>query len=125
MPDFAKESDAVDVQHVRLYDGKGLVGVRQFPFGQAPKPANFVVYVIPPHASEGVHVHGPDESSGAYDEYYYVVSGRGRMEIDGRLVTVSEGDHIHTPMGVRHGIENTDENESLKVFLTYIRRDPV
>jgi len=125
MPGFSKQSDRDGMRHGPLYGGKGEVGMRHFPFDGAPFPAHFVVYDIPPQAGEGVHVHGPqDPATGFYDEYYYIVSGHGRMEIDGQVVEVGEGDFIHAPLGVRHGIENLSPAGHLKVFLTYIRRDP-
>lgn len=125
MSGFSKQSDRDGMRYQPLYGGKGEVGMRHFPFGGAPFPAHFVVYDIPPGAGEGAHIHGlADPATGAYDEYYYVVSGSGRMEIDGQFVGVMEGDLIHAPLGVRHGIENLSPDRHLKIFLTYIRRDP-
>ena len=106
-----------------VHKGKGKIGVRFFPFDGASLPARFLTYDIPPGASEGVHVHRlGDTVEGAYDEYYYVVSGSGRMEIDGKLVPIVAGDHVHTPLGVAHGVENTSQTEMLKIFLTFIVR---
>jgi quercetin dioxygenase-like cupin family protein len=107
-----------------IHGGKGTVRIKRFPFNGNASPANFIIYDIPPGASEGVHTHHLDDRNkeGPFDEYYYIVSGRGHMEIDGQRVPVSAGDHIHTPLDVAHGIENTDAKENLKVFLTFIRR---
>jgi len=125
MPGFSKQSDREEMRHQTLYGGKGQVGTRHFPFDGAPFPAHFVVYDIPPGAGEGAHVHGPaDPATGFYDEYYYVVSDQGRMEIDGEVVEIGEGDLVHAPLGVRHGVENLSSDQHLKIFLTYIRRDP-
>jgi mannose-6-phosphate isomerase-like protein (cupin superfamily) len=120
---FALESDGVETVRVKaLHQGKGEVAVRHFGFGGAAAPANFVAYDIPPGASEGVHVHGVGLPTGAYDEYYYVVAGSGTMQIDGRPVAVKAGDHVHAPMGMRHGIENTSAQDPLRVLLTFIAR---
>jgi mannose-6-phosphate isomerase-like protein (cupin superfamily) len=44
------------------------------------------------------------------------------MEIDGKIVAVAKGDHVHTPLEVAHGVENTHPTENLRVFLTFIKR---
>jgi mannose-6-phosphate isomerase-like protein (cupin superfamily) len=65
----------------------------------------------------------PSISSGQSDEFYYVISGSGEMEIDGEKVPVTAGDHIFTPNGVAHGIENTTAEGDLKVYLLAVKRD--
>ena len=104
------------------HEGKGTLRVRKFGFANAQRPAGFLIYDIPPGASEGVHLHGFGLSTGAYDEYYYVVSGMGQMEIDGKIVPVGPGDYVHTPLGVKHGIENIHQSDNLRVHLTFINR---
>jgi quercetin dioxygenase-like cupin family protein len=59
---------------------------------------------------------------GSFDEYYYIISGQGQMEIDGQVVAVAKGDHVHTPLEVAHGVEDTHPTENLRVFLTFIKR---
>jgi len=122
---FTKDTDVGTLKHFAgIHEGKGTVGLKLFPFQGATAPANFIVYDIPPGASEGVHVHHLDDRNnlGPYDEYYYIVSGQGAMQIDGKVVPVAAGDHVHTPLEVSHGIENTHQSEHLKVFLTFIHR---
>lgn len=117
------DTDSIEIRN-RLHKGKGSVGIRFFPFSNDPAPAHFLIYDIPPNASEGTHTHSHgDANEGAFDEYYYIVSGKGQMEIGDRIVPVKAGDFIHTPLGTKHGIENTSPMENLKVFLTYIKRD--
>jgi quercetin dioxygenase-like cupin family protein len=102
-----------------VYGGKGSISVELFSFGRAPAPANFLIYDLPPGSSEGVHVHRlGDQTKGSYDEYFYIVSGTGQMEIDGKAVRVEAGNHICVPLDVQHGIENTPSTEHLRVFLT-------
>jgi hypothetical protein len=63
--------------------GKGAIDVKFF-FREegAPKPALILIYTIPPGAGEGVHVHKPgDAKLGSGDEFYYIISGRGEMEV--------------------------------------------
>jgi oxalate decarboxylase/phosphoglucose isomerase-like protein (cupin superfamily) len=122
---FAKEveSDGM-VEITGIHHGKGTGRARLFRFGGASAPAYFLIYDLPPGASEGVHVHYLDDRNkeGSFDEYYYIISGRGQMEIDGKIVAVTQGDHVHTPLEVAHGVENTHPSENLRVFLTFIQR---
>jgi mannose-6-phosphate isomerase-like protein (cupin superfamily) len=107
-----------------IHEGKGKAKVKFFPFNGAPAPAHFIIYELPPGASEGVHTHFLDDRNkqGSFDEYYYIISGQGQMEIDGQVVAVAKGDHVHTPLEVAHGVENTHPTENLRVFLTFIKR---
>ena len=122
---FTKDREADGTVGITGYHrGKGRIKTKWFRFDQAPAPASFMVYDLPPGSSEGVHVHFLDNRNkeGSFDEYYYIISGQGRMEIDGEMVPVAKGDHVHTPLGVAHGVENTHETDTLRVFLTFIKR---
>jgi len=122
---FSKDSETVGlVEMSNIRSGNGKILVKFFQFDQAPVPENFLIYELAPGASEGVHVHFLDNrnNEGSFDEYYYVISGQGQMEIDGQVVRVAAGDHIHTPLGVAHGIENTHGTVNLRVLLTFVRR---
>jgi oxalate decarboxylase/phosphoglucose isomerase-like protein (cupin superfamily) len=122
---FTKDSEANGMVEVTgIHEGKGKGKIKFFRFDGAPAPAHFIIYDLPPGASEGVHVHFLDNRNeeGSFDEYYYFISGQGQMEIDGEAVAVAKGDHIHTPLEVAHGVENTHPTENLRVFLTFIRR---
>lgn len=123
-PRFKLEPGAQGFQNFQaVHEGLGSIDVRMFDFGDAPSPANFLIYDIPVGASEGVHLHNlTDPKLGAFDEYYYIIEGRGRMMIDGEPVLVSAGDHVHAPLDSWRGIENIDSADRLKVFLTYIDR---
>ncbi|MGH6696670.1 cupin domain-containing protein [Sphingopyxis sp.] len=106
-----------------VHEGLGELDVRLFDFGGAAAPANFMIYDIPPGASEGVHLHNlSDPALGAYEEYYYIVEGRGVMTIDGEGFPVTAGDHVFAPLDSWRGIANKDGTGNLKVFLTYIDR---
>ncbi len=43
------------------------------------------------------------------EEFYYVLRGRGRMEIDGEVETVGPGDAVLIPAGAWHQITAEDE----------------
>lgn len=106
-----------------VHEGLGSIDVRLFDFGGAAAPANFLVYDIPVGASEGVHLHNlSDPKLGPYEEYYYIIEGRGRMTIDAEKFPVVAGDHVFAPLDSWRGIENIDAEASLKIFLTYIDR---
>ncbi len=123
-PKFTVESGNQNIRSFRgVHEGLGSIDLRIFDFSGASAPAHFLIYDIPPGASEGVHVHNlADPKLGAFDEYYYIIEGRGKMMIDDEPLMVGAGDHVHTPLDVSHGIENIDERRRLKVFLTYIDR---
>ena len=122
---FLKDSDQENVlRYDRVYNGKGAINVKFFFHEEGfPNPARILIYTIPPGASEGVHIHMPgDAKSGSFDEFYYVISGSGEMEIEGEKVPVTAGDHVFAPNGVAHGIENTSANGDLKVYLLAVMR---
>lgn len=122
---FTKDSEVGGMVEITgIHNGKGKVKTKFFRFDGAPAPAHFIIYDLPPGASEGVHVHFLDNRNGegSFDEYYYFISGQGQMEIGGEIVAVAKGDHIHTPLEVAHGVENRHPTEHLRVFLTFIKR---
>lgn len=123
-PTFTKDDESAMREVKAIHHGKGTTRTKWFRFANTPWPAHFMVYDLPPGASEGVHTHFLDDRNkeGAYDEYYYIISGQGQMEIDGAVVPVKMGDHIHTPLEVAHGVENTHATENLRVFLTFVQR---
>ena len=85
-PGVSVESEAAVARpYPNIHGGNGTISVRYFPFDQQPMPAHFVIYEIPPGASEGVHTHHlGDNVQGPFDEYYYIIEGEGEMPIDGR-----------------------------------------
>jgi len=119
------ENDARNVvRRHHVYDGKGAIDITFF-FREAghPQPALLLLYNIPPGASEGVHTHRPgDARVGSYDEFYYILEGRGEMQIAGETIAVEAGDHIFTPNEVAHGIENTS-TKLLRVYVVAVARD--
>jgi mannose-6-phosphate isomerase-like protein (cupin superfamily) len=124
--EFTSDPDHRSLIHYPgVHGGKGAIDVKFFfREEEAPKPALLLIYNIPPGASEGVHTHNRgDIKMGSFDEFYYILSGRGDMQIDGTTVPVAPGDHIFTPNGVAHGIENTSAKDDLRVYLVAMTRD--
>src|SRR5262245_17439518 len=111
------------IHYPHVHEGKGTIDIRFFfrADGYA-RPALLLIYSIPPGSSEGVHTHRlGDEKLGSFDEFYYIIEGSGTMEIAGETVPVVAGDHVFTPNGVAHGIENTSDS-LLKVYLVAMIR---
>ena len=60
---------------------------------------------LPPGGSTERHYHKESE------EFYFITSGVGKMEIDGETVDVKPGDAILIPPGAWHQITALDEGE--------------
>src|SRR5688572_25979525 len=72
-PTFTKDSEANGMVEVAgIHQGKGKGNIKFFRFDGTPAPAHFIIYDLPPGASEGVHVHFLDNRNqeGSFDEYY-------------------------------------------------------
>ncbi len=107
--------------------GPGSVTIRHFRFDGKGAPTRFLILEIPPGAAEGSHVHYADDRNGmgAYDEFYYVIAGRGLVTLGNETHPVAAGDYWHAPLDSARGLANADPVEILKVHLTVILRDPV
>lgn len=67
--------------------------------------------IIPPKSTIGYHEHIDNE------EIYYIISGKGLMEVDGKVKTVTSGDAVITHGGSKHGlINNSSKNLHIIVF---------
>ncbi len=69
--------------------------------------------VIPPGASIGVHRHEGDE------EYYFIISGRGVMTLDGERHEVGPGDIGAVFPGGEHGLANTSD-EDMRIIVVSV-----
>ena len=61
--------------------------------------------ILPPGTSVGVHKHESDE------EYYYVLSGKGVMTLDGEQYEVRAGDVTAVFPNGTHGLENRSADD--------------
>ncbi|MDB5136825.1 MAG: cupin protein [Mucilaginibacter sp.] len=52
------------------------------------------------------------------DEVYYIISGTGEMNMNGKLFTVKAGDAILTRPGSSHGLKQTGK-EDLAIIISY------
>jgi glyoxylate utilization-related uncharacterized protein len=105
--------------------GAGSVIVRHFRFDGGAAPARFLILEIPPGAAEGVHTHYADDRNGigAYDEFYYIIAGKGLMTLGSDTFPVAAGDYLHAPLDIARGLANADSEHPLKVHLTVVLRD--
>lgn len=105
--------------------GPGSVTVRHFRFAGKGAPARFLILEIPPGAGEGSHTHFADDrnATGAYEEFYYVISGRGIATLGEETYPVATGDYWHAPLDVARGLANADPVDPLKVHLTVVLRE--
>lgn len=90
-----------EVRSIRLYSQEDF-----------ESPVRFLYYVEIPHgASIGCHSHKEDE------EMYIVLSGFGRMTVDGEVRVVKAGDTIKNKPFGSHGLHNhSDEDLKLLIF---------
>jgi uncharacterized cupin superfamily protein len=97
----------------RCHDGVGaLQCIRVLQGGaKAGRHLNFLHDdILPPGTSIGLHRHKDDE------EYYYIVSGRGTMTLDGRRIPVRAGDITAVLPGGEHGLEN-DSDADMRIIV--------
>ena len=68
------------------------------------------VLEVPPGASLLLHHHEPEET-------YYVLSGRGRMRIDGSESALGPGSAVFIPSNARHAVRCTGREPLVIVFV--------
>lgn len=105
---FARASFADVVAH----DGSGRVRTVRV-LDEAHRSAfGFIdLTEIPPGSSVGAHTHADDE------EVYVIISGRGRMMLDGETFEVGAGDVIRNVPGGTHGLANAGSEPLTMVVL--------
>ena len=103
-----KKSDMPAKDLDRCHDGRGAIHWIGVLDGEAPggERLRFIHDdVLPPGTSIGVHRHTNDQ------EYYYIVSGRGIMTLDGREYEVAAGNVTAVLPGGSHGLENRSDTD--------------
>lgn len=74
-------------------------------------PLRFIIHAeVPPGHSIGEHRHGHDE------EVYVILSGHGRMTVNGDEREVEPGDVLLNKPGWSHGLRNTSD-EPLRILV--------
>ena len=92
---------------LNIRNGKGLVKREFIVEGKQlkNKAKLFSKITIPQGNSIGMHEHVDDF------EIYYILSGKGQVLDNDKLVEVNEGDVIYTANGNKHYIENIGEED--------------
>ena len=86
----------------RLRDGEGSVQLTYLLDAGTEKNARmFAEVTLKPGCSIGYHQHNSET------EYYFILSGSGTVNDDGKEVQVKQGDSIITGNGASHSIKNT------------------
>ena len=99
------------------YDGGGQSTGHPF-FEKVPNPEiGFRKRVLHPGAAIGYHLHDGSEP-GLGDEVYYVVSGHGELNLDGKKQEVGPGTAILTRLGSSHGLRQMG-TEDLVILMAW------
>lgn len=73
--------------------------------------------ILPPTSSIGYHEHQ------AESETYYILSGEGTYNDNGKEMSIKTGDVTYTGSGFGHGIENTGEEDLVFMALIIFHKD--
>ena len=86
----------------RMRDGEGITRINHLVDATNEKHTRLLAEVtLNPGCSIGYHKHE------AETEYYFILSGEGTVNDDGKEVSVKQGDAIITGNGASHGIKNS------------------
>ena len=86
----------------RMRDGEGSTQLRYLLDAENEKNARmFAEVTLEPGSSIGYHQHVTET------EYYFILSGNGTVNDDGKEVQVKQGDAVITGNGAFHSIKNT------------------
>ena len=89
-------------EKVHMRDGEGSAHLIHMVDGSTQKNARlFAEITVNPGCSIGYHKHEGET------EYFFILSGTGIVNDDGKEVQVKQGDSIITGNGASHGIKNT------------------
>lgn len=101
-----KSNEKETVRKPAPFNGTGEITVRSLlngPEEMEQKGRVFAHTTVYPGSAIGYHVHNKDA------ETYYILSGTGRYNDNGNIVTVSAGDVTYCAPGEGHGIECISE----------------
>lgn len=86
----------------RMRDGEGTTRLTYLLDASSEKNARmFAEVTLNPGCSVGYHPHDSET------EYYFIISGSGTVNDDGKEVQVKQGDSMITGNGASHSIKNT------------------
>jgi mannose-6-phosphate isomerase-like protein (cupin superfamily) len=100
----------------KMRDGEGAVHFTYLLDGSKEKNARmFAEVTLKPGCSIGYHQHNSET------EYYFILSGTGVVNDNGKEVQVADGDAVITGNGASHSIKNTGSGPLVfhAVIITY------
>ena len=100
----------------KMRDGEGSVEITYLVDAEKEKNTRLLAEVtLKPGCSIGYHEHINET------EYYFIISGTGTVNDDGKEVTVKAGDAIITGNGASHSIKNSGTEDLVfhAVIITY------
>jgi mannose-6-phosphate isomerase-like protein (cupin superfamily) len=97
------------------HEGIGQILTQRVEGSKPSRGANFIdLTVLPPGTSIGIHRHGPEN-----EELYIVVSGHGRMLLDGKEFDVGPGDVVVNSALGQHALRNLG-SEPIKLVVVEV-----
>ena len=119
VPAFSQTRQAFVLEHEKdiakdelgTHDGGGQTTGYSFFSGAEGLKMTFRKRVL--HAGSAIGYHLQKE-----DEVYYVISGTGQMQMNGKTFPVKQGDAILTRPGSSHGLRQTGK-EDLAIIIAY------
>ena len=115
---YRKKADMIKEVRERMRDGSGEIEiVHIFKKDELKGKARlFARLILKKNCSIGFHTHDDEE------EIYYILSGKGTVEENGKTYDTSAGDAILTGNGAGHSITNQQDEplEVLAVILLYV-----
>lgn len=114
-PYILEHEKDIAAQQPGPHDGGGNTTAFNF-FAKAPDfQLAFRKRILHPGSAIGYHLQKEDE-------IYYVLSGRGEMQMNGRSFDVKAGDAVLTRPGSSHGLKQTG-SEDLVIIINYIKKE--
>lgn len=110
-------------EYPAMHEGEGTIRVRSFFEGVIRMGVHFDVWELPPGATEGRHMHRSDDPKDDWEEFYYVVHGRGVAIFEHEEVELGPGDALLVPPDVDHGLANRGQ-EDLRIVLVIGKPGP-
>lgn len=104
----------IAVEEPGTHNGSGLTTGYTFFKNAKDLKIIFKKRVLRPGSAIGYHLQKEDE-------IYYILSGTGEMQMNGKSFTVTTGDNILTRPGSSHGLKATG-NDSLTVIINYLQK---
>ncbi|NLG25547.1 MAG: cupin domain-containing protein [Clostridiales bacterium] len=99
-----REEQKVEIRE-KMRGGSGLVKLTALSSRLHPHMRLFSELSLQPGESIGYHTHEGET------EFYYFLSGSGRVSDDGEFFAVGAGDSMCTPSGHGHSVENVGDGE--------------